>query len=511
MKKLLNFVCVCASITLAVFGASAQAGTTVTLLHFSDYHAHAVPYYLDGQPDSAGIARAMAYLQPYADDPEALIFSGGDMLNQGAPAWSDRYQCIEWSWFNGIVRAMAFGNHDADYGPEVFARCAERIDYPILGSNVLDGNGDPLFAYAGKTYQVYTVNGLRIGVFAVAGPDYERLLRPETMPAKGTGFADRIETSRAVVKALREDEKVDAVVLIGHALYEDDLALARAVPGIDLIFGTHSHRKQELTAIPGTKTYIISPFQYLAYISRVELEFIGEALSSVSGRLVKMSNDLTPAAAIADRVADLQTELEADPEYSYLYSVIGQAGNELATAGQFAGEATLGNLVTDIIREAAGAHLAILTASGFRQPIPPGPILEENLLTAMPYKNRVLTYAMNGAQVQQLLDYSVSRSGSDFFSQVSGVRFEIDGNQAVDVRILNDPQFPGDGYASLDPARSYLVATSDFQGLYAGGYKEIFAAVPYSETGLDVREQVRRHFRNNNPVTGRLDGRIVIP
>src|SRR5262245_46860299 len=69
----------------------AQQRSTVTLLHFSDYHSHAVPFYSEGQADTAGIARLIAYLQPYANDPNSLIFNGGDTMNLGTPAWSDKY------------------------------------------------------------------------------------------------------------------------------------------------------------------------------------------------------------------------------------------------------------------------------------------------------------------------------------------------------------------------------------------------------------------------------------
>ena len=56
-------------------------------------------------------------------------------------------------------------------------------------------------------------------------------------------------------------------------LREDDIALAQAVPGIDIIFGTHSHRKEDLFKIPGTSTWMISPFQYATYVSKLELQF----------------------------------------------------------------------------------------------------------------------------------------------------------------------------------------------------------------------------------------------
>lgn len=495
---------------LTVSTVSAQQNNTITLLHFSDYHSHAVPFYSEGADNAAGIARAIAYLKTYANDPNALILSGGDLINKGSPAWSDKYQCLEWPWFNGLVKAMAFGNHDADYGAEVFAQCQAQIDYPILGSNVLDSNGQPLFQHDGKTYEVFEIGGAKIGVFAVVGPDFERLITPETMPAPGVTFADRVATTQAVVSALREEEKVNAVILIGHALYEDDVALAQAVPGIDLIFGTHSHRKEGLTPIPDTDTVIISPFQYLTYISKVELTFDNGVLSNVSGETVKMSNNLPEDLEVSQQVAKMQAELEADPDYAHLYQPIGETAVELSTEGQFTGEAVLGNLVTDIVRDATGAHLAIFTASGFREPIPPGPILEKDLLTAMPYKNAIFVYDLTGAQIEELLNFSVSRSQSDFFSQVSGVRFNIADDKAVNIQLPDNPADPTAGYSPLDPAQTYQVATSNFQGLFAGGYKDIFAQGSYTETGLDVWDEVRKYFQSNSPVNVQLDGRIVL-
>jgi 5'-nucleotidase/UDP-sugar diphosphatase len=490
--------------------AFAARHTTVTLLHFSDYHSHAVPFYSEGQAHTAGIARAIAYLKPLAKDSNTLIFSGGDTMNRGAPAWSDKYQCAEWSWWNGIVAAMAFGNHDADYGAEVFARCRARISYPLLSANILAGQGQPLFQYGGKTYAVFVLDGVKIGVFALAGSDFERLVKPESRPVPGATFADRVQAARQVVRTLRENEHVNAIVLIGHALYEDDLALAQAVSGIDLIFGSHSHRREELTHIPGTKTVIISPFQYLAYLSKVTLTFTDGVLSPISGGLVRMGNDLPEDPGIVQRVAQMQADLEADPQYAPLFQVIGEAGVELSTQGQVTGESVLGNFVMDIFRSAAPAHLALSTASGFREPIPPGTIREEELRTALPYKNRILVYTLSGAQIQNLLNYSVSRSGSDFFSQVSGVRFRMVANQAIDIQVLKDPANSAAGYGPLDPVATYTVATTDFQGLVAGGYKEIFAPAIYLDIGIDVRDRVRNFIQTHSPVAAHLDGRIRI-
>ena len=39
------------------------AETRVTLLHFSDYHSHAMPFYADGVAGQAGMARVIRYIR----------------------------------------------------------------------------------------------------------------------------------------------------------------------------------------------------------------------------------------------------------------------------------------------------------------------------------------------------------------------------------------------------------------------------------------------------------------
>ncbi|MEO8382998.1 MAG: metallophosphoesterase, partial [Acidobacteriota bacterium] len=262
-----------------------RAETTVTLLHLSDYHSHALPFYTD-EGERGGIARAIGYLRQQKKA-GALVFSGGDTVNQGAPAWSDKYRCAEWSWFNGIVDAMALGNHDVDYGREEFDRCQKSVRYPILSANT------PGF----RRYVVLKAGSARIGVFALAGPDF-----PELVKVPGLTFGDPIAAAREVVRALREQEKVDAVVMIGHEELDEDEKLAKAVPGIDVIFGSHSHLKRDLSRIEGTDTVTLSPSQYLTYISRLELTIAGGRVTNVKGGLIPVDASLPEDRKTAQRV-----------------------------------------------------------------------------------------------------------------------------------------------------------------------------------------------------------------
>jgi len=63
----------------------------------------------------------------------------------------------------------------------------------------------------------------------------------------------------------------------------------------------------------------------------------------------------------------------------------------------------LGNWVQDTVRAAAGAHVALSTASSFQTSIPPGDVTMEDYLTALPYESLVLVHELTGAQLQRVL------------------------------------------------------------------------------------------------------------
>lgn len=413
---------------------------TVTLLHTSDYHSHALPFYTD-EGERGGIARAIGYLRQQKRG-GALVFSGGDTINKGAPAWSDKYGCAEWPWFDGIVDAMAFGNHDADYGFADLEKCRKSVRYPILSANTKG------FA----PYAVFPVNGVRIGVFAVAGDDFPQLVKVPELT-----FSNPMAAARETVRTLREKEHVDAVVMIGHQDVEDDYAMAKAVPGIDLIFGSHSHLKRDLTRIPETSTTYISPSQYLTYISRVELTVADGRVTGVKGGLVPVDERLQGDRRLAARVRRMQKDLEQDLQYRELFQTIGRLDAPLSIA-------QLADRTVKTIRDATKADVALSTSSSFRQPLPRGLVTMELLRGAMPYDNEIVVCQMTGVQLQRLLDYDASQSGTDTASFISR------------------PD-------KIVPDHNYKVATTDYLAFAA--YKDVFACDP-AKTGLRVRDEVRK-------------------
>lgn len=486
--------------------------TRVTVLHFSDYHSHAVPYFSEHMADQGGIARAVAFMKnARRTQRNVLVLNGGDMWNSGTPAWSDKYysDCTEWRWLDGIVDAMALGNHDVDYGWDAFTGCKSRVGYPILSGNLEDADGHPLLTAAGKAYVVKQLGEVRIGIFALAGSDFGRLVKASNLKP-GARFTDPLAAAKSIVAALREKEAVDAVVFIGHQDRESDFAMARAVPGIDLILGTHSHYRGAFQLIPDTHTYFISPYQYLNYVSQVELLFKERKLASVSGRLVRMNATLPEDETLGPQVRTLETALERDPKYADRFKVIGSAAVELSTDAIDRGESVLGNFAMDIVRGVAKAHAGMSTASSFRASIPPGSIRMEDYLTALPYTNKILALQMTGAQVQALLDLSLARRGSDNFGVTSGLRYVVGGGRISDVQIVRDPLARPPVYEPLRPTGIYTVMATDYLVNVAAGYKELFAmAQGLTDTGQIVNDAIIAYIRANSPVSAQLEGRVA--
>ncbi len=487
------------------------ATTTVEIYHFSDYHSHALPDFAEGEPSRGGIARVLGLLEEAkAQNGNVLAFSGGDMMNLNNPIWSDVYTCTEWSWLNGLVDGMAVGNHEFDYGPEAFASCTTNITYPIISSGLV--YSETLEAVLPE-YALYEVDGVRVGVFAVAGDDYPRIVRPELIP-EGTRWLvgeEKLARVATLVETLRTTEQADVVISIGHQSRAEDEAMAKAVPGIDLILGTHSHLKVPLTQIEGTATYYISPFQYLGYVSHVVLHLADGALVEVTGELIAIDETTPEEELLADKVEAMQEALEeAHPER---FEVLGEAAVLIDNSDINLGETSIGNFVTDLARQAVEAHLFLSTSSSFRAALPPGPITQEDYLTALPYANSIVTATLSGDQVFDLLTVSAEKRGSDAFSQMSGVRYtlHISDSSVSDVQVLTDPTDPAAGYSDLDPAATYRVATTNFQALIAADYKEIFAtAADVTNTEIDINELVIAHIRDNSPVTAAVDGRVQV-
>src|SRR5690606_27731283 len=129
-------------------------------------------------------------------------------------------------------------------GLPALSRQAERARFPLLSANVVrEADGRPLF----QATQVLERGGLRIGILGLTTESAAFLTLPENR--MGLRFEPALEVAATWVPRLRA--QCDLVLALTHmGYYPDgqfgtstpgDVNLARAVPGIDLIVGGHTH------------------------------------------------------------------------------------------------------------------------------------------------------------------------------------------------------------------------------------------------------------------------------
>src|SRR3989441_4281125 len=128
--------------------------------------------------------------------------------------------------------AVAVGNHDFDFGTQHLKTLRKEASSPFLCTNVRPQDPDVCQRHAIKH-----LGNVRVGLIGLIGkknyPDaFNRAVVREVE------FVDPIVAAKQAVGELRE--RVEILVAITHQDTEEDLALAKAVPGLDVIIGGHT-------------------------------------------------------------------------------------------------------------------------------------------------------------------------------------------------------------------------------------------------------------------------------
>ncbi len=142
--------------------------------------------------------------------------------------------------------------------------------------------------------------------------------------------------------------------------------------------------------------------------------------------------------------------------------------------------------------------------------IGPGKLTQRDLLSMLPFKNKLVKIEVTGATLRAALEHGVSRSAEDSepggFPQVSGIQFTFDasrppGSRVVEARVNGLP---------LDDAKKYSLTTSTFTGLEGGdGYtmfKGSTVLIPPDRAPTDA-EAVKKAIGTRS-IAPKVEGRI---
>jgi 5'-nucleotidase/UDP-sugar diphosphatase len=491
MKKALFLFLLCT--------AAAWAGQPVTILFFNDFHAHFEPFEVTGtEGEVGGLARLAGLADEVRAENEAagvptFLLIAGDML-QGTP-YSTVYRGeAEFACLNEMaVSAMCLGNHEFDYGQENLRDLIALADFPVLSANIrVTGEaGDDSFT---QKFAWLEAGDMRVLVIGLTTPETTITTAPRNVV--GLTFDEAAPTASAILEEYAED--ADVIVALTHLGFENDLALAKAVPALDVVVGGHTHTEVDTPAKVG-KTLVCSAYEYGIYLGRMDLDVDDEgAVSMTAYKLIPVTAAAPEDEAVASIIDGFKSGLSEK-----LGVVVGSVDVVLNKKAISERETNFGDFVADVMREAAGADVALVNAGGVRADLGPGEITLGDVLTALPFGNEVLVLDVPGKTLREAFELCArEKVGEGGFLQVSGCTYKVaPPGTLAEVTVGGEP---------LDDATVYKVAMPDFMAEGGDGYAMFTSLEPGYKTGLVMYDVVASALREGRQVSAEPAGRIEI-
>lgn len=473
----------------------------ITFLHVNDI-------YVMESKDGSGLAPLMTLIErERARAPGRVLTTfGGDLISPSLFSSLTRGAHMI-RLMNAIgVQAAVPGNHEFDFGSNVLGERLRQSAFPWLAANLRSRDGAALAGF--EDGRLITLGGIHIGLFGVLAPE----TRTISKPGAGVRFGAPITSAKRAIADLRS-RGAEIVVALTHLHLKDDLALARAAPGIDLILGGHDHYP---VAIERAGTLIVKAGQDARHLAVVDLDVHREPGGQSAKTEVRpvewrflATRGVQPDPDIAALIARIQTRFDGA-----LNERIGVT--ETAIDGRRStvrrSESTFGNLIADAMREATDAEVALINGGGIRgnRLIAAGsPLTRRDVMEALPFDDVAVVLELDGTTLRAVLEHGVARANEldGRFLQVSGLRFSWHrvtppGAQVRSVTI---------GDAPLDPFRTYRVAAGAFIANGGDGYAMLKSAsrIIGREDGLKIASLVIDHVQRLRVIAPRLEGRIL--
>jgi 5'-nucleotidase / UDP-sugar diphosphatase len=449
MKKIrIAFLSLILLVILAPWAYADQVD--LKIFYVNDFHGFAEPHKnTASQTPLGGIAFLAGALDRERGKTPSLLLAGGDMIQGNS--WANLFQGKSSLDVMNAMKfdAMVVGNHEFDFGPKVLKERIAQARFPVLGANVKG-------VRALKPYVIKKLQGVRVAIIGVVTPDTPFATHPRNV--RGLTFST---PEGAVKKYLQEVKgRADIIVVLSHCGFQADRELAAKVPGIDVIVGGHSHTKLLQPEQVG-HTIIVQAWEHAKALGVLNLQIKDGKVVGFDGALQEISPASGPAnPQVQDIVAHYARQVG-----SLLHRVIGETKVELDGHHVRERETNLGDFVTDVMREAAGAEVGLINGGTIRTSIAQGKIEVKNIYDVLPFDNYLVAIRLTGAQLQQALEHGVSRLGepSGSFPQVSGLTFTYSRSAPAGSRVKEVTV----GGCPLDLQTEYVVATNDY--LVAGG------------------------------------------
>ncbi len=521
--------------------AAAPARAHIVILGTTDMHGRVFPIdYYTNKYDNVGISKVATLIkEARKNDPDLLLVDSGDTI-QGTPLeyFHNKKNNTPPDPMTLAMNAlhydsMAVGNHEYNFGLKVLEKARSEANFPWLSANSYN-KGSSTTHY--RPYIVKEVQGVRIGVLGLTTPGIPNW---ENMPNyEGLEFHETIGEAKKWVSILRDKEKVDVVAITMHMGIEEDLrtgklnpaqvpnenaaiAIARTVPGVDIILMGHTHR--EVPSLVVTDVLLTQANRWASHVARVDLY-----LEQTEGRWRVMAKSartipVTEKTELDPEIAQLTQSYDKETQ-AWLGRTIGESPEELTSQGCRFGDTAIIDLIQRVQLEAGKADVSMAACFNPQARIPKGTVTVRDIAGLYEYENTLVTLELTGQQLRDALEHSAhyfreyepgktlaelvdQRIPGYDFDMAQGVTYELDLTKPFGRRIQN-LKFKGQ---PITPTQKLRVVTNNYRVNGGGGYTMYKGAPVVYRSSEEVRELIIDWVERNKSIPTRADNnwRIV--
>lgn len=502
------------SLTLALFAAGlgmpqAFAGSgQVTLIHTGDFHGHLVPrpnlrQDAQGTRVEGGLARVYTVIKNIRKkDPKALLINTGDTIQGSAEALYTQGQALV-DVLNAFgYDAFAPGNWEFVYGTqrflELFAGDKPKAPWNAIAANLHYATAaqDPASPYADKAgqrvlppYLIKDVGGVKVGILGLTtdrGPQVVGRAVTKGFYFMKNGTEVDAEVA-ARVKELREEQKVDVVVLASEMGLANNVRLAEKVSGIDIVLSADMHEETRDPVVTPGGTVIVEEGQDGTRLGQITLTVKDGKVAQWKWKGYDITDKIKADGKIAALVKKArETFVAGDKFTSHLnpfngsklkrpidtvvgYTQVGLHRSNFARDAMPAViEGSSHDFLTDAFKSQTGADIGAIRGFRYGTHVRPGPILMEDLYHFMPIGAQIAKGTLMGDALKKQIEGAANGSlapnvagwtGGWLFN-FSGVTMDLDPYQAQGQRAFNVKV----GGQPLDPAKDYTYASYWYVG-----------------------------------------------
>ena len=380
-----------------------KRGKSLTLLHLTDTHAQLETHweYLPQREKSSpsivqmgGFARLKTAIDRQRNSAvgPAFLVDGGDLVQGSGPAaWSLGEVMIAPA--NALeLDAFVPGNWEPVYGAKQFENLMSQLKTQVIAYNFhRTSNGKRLFAPA----TICVRDGVTVAFVGIADPT-TTVRQP---PAQVVGLdSTKVDGLREYVQKLRRDARPDLVVAVTHTGLALSRRLARDIPEFDVVLSGHTHERTTHVIREG-KSLVVEAGSNGSFLGRMDVTLRPE------GGIEKYSFKLVPISAsdfVEDHdVAEL-VRRNLEPHRARMDERLSEASNPVLRYDVF--ETNADNLVSDVIRSAAGADVGFTNGFRFAPPIVAGAFTRGDLWNLLPLDTRVKHGWITGRELKSYME-----------------------------------------------------------------------------------------------------------